>query len=83
MGIKESLIKLGEADSARWQLTLAEGNRFYLDNCRSIKNCDENYIILEVADGCLRITGTDLIIEGYSGRGVIIVGNIHSIVLEE
>lgn len=83
MGIKDSLIRLGEADSARWQLTLTEGSTFYLNNCRCIKNCDENYVILEVADGSLRVTGTDLILEGYGGRGVVITGKIHAVTLEE
>ncbi len=83
MGIKESLIRLGDADSAKWQLTFIEGSTLYLNNCRSIKSCDENYIVLQTAGGCLQLTGTDLVIEGYNGRGVMVSGSIHSITLED
>ena len=83
MGIKESLIKLGDADDRHWQLTLSDSGILHIDNCLNIRNCDENYIILTMYDRHITVTGTELTLESYGGRGVRICGNIHSISAEE
>ncbi len=83
MGIKESLIKLGDADDRHWQITLSDSGILHIDNCLNIKNCDENYIMLRVFNGHITVTGTELSLESYGGRGVKICGSIHSIATEE
>ena len=83
MGIKDDLIKLAEDENSRWRLCIDAGTQLFIDNCRCIKSCDENYITLSVNGGCIRITGTSLTLECYGGRGVTVSGKIHSVTIEE
>lgn len=88
MGIREKLIEIEEQASRKFTVTLtADGlqKNFELrvDNCRSVKNCDDNFVILSVYGMDIRISGTPLVLENFGAGCISVTGKIHSLTFEE
>ncbi len=82
MGIKDTLIRLGEYRGEAQ--TLLFGNReLCAENCRCITECDENVAVLRMEGIDVRVTGTELTLENFGAFGVRLTGKIHSLTLEE
>ncbi len=82
MGIKETLIRLGDytGESA---VTIKGRRELDAENCRCIVACDENLAVLRMRGQDVRVVGTGLTLENYGAYGVKITGEIHSLTLEE
>ena len=89
MGIREKLIEFEENQGRRCTVTLTadcglkNGAELFVENCRHIKNCDDNYIILSVYGMDIRVTGAPLELENFGVGSVKISGKIHSLTFEE
>lgn len=82
MGIKDTLIRLGEYRGEAQ--TLIFGNReLCIENCRCITACDENLAVLRMEGIDIRVTGTELMLENFGAYGVKLTGRIHSLTFEE
>lgn len=83
MGIKRSILELGEAGGMQSVVTLRDGRELYIENCRCVKSCDDNLITVSVRGLDILITGAPLMLESFGSEGVKISGRIHSLTLEE
>lgn len=92
MGIKGSLIALGELPYRHCTVTLYDGTELIADNCSGVVSCtdcreDDGEIVLRLrqADGgrLMRVRGERLLLENMDGDGVKILGKITSISLIE
>lgn len=82
MGIKDTLIRLGEYRGEAQ--TLIFGNReLCIENCRCITACDENLAVLRMEGIDIHVTGTELMLENFGAYGVKLTGRIHSLTFEE
>lgn len=81
------LLNFEEQEGKRCVVTFSAyggGNReLCVENCRCIKNCDDNIIVLGVYGMDIEISGTPLMLENFGVGGVRITGNIHSLVFQE
>ena len=83
MGLKEKLIAFENEAARHCTVTMRDGRELYIENCRCVKECDDNLITLSVYDMDIRITGAPLTLESFGVNGVKISGKIHSLTLEE
>lgn len=89
MGVKEKLIALEEMASRRCTVTLStdgglkNGAELCIDNCRCIKELDDNFIVLSVSGMDIRISGTPLELCNFGVGSVKITGSIHSLTFED
>ena len=87
MGVRNILMNFEEQAGKKCTVTfMSNGGRekeLYIENCRCIKNCDDNYIILGVFGMDIKISGAPLLLENFGVNGVKITGNIHSLSFEE
>ncbi len=83
MSIKDKLISFENEASRHCTVTMHDGRELYVENCRCIKECDDNFITLSVAGADIRVTGAPLTLESFGVNGVKISGKIHSLTLEE
>lgn len=89
MGVREKLIEFEENQSRRCTITLTTENglrgnaELAVENCRCVKNCDDNYIVLSVYGMDIRVTGAPLELENFGVGSVRITGKIHSLSFEE
>lgn len=83
MGVKERLIALENEAARHCTVTMNDGRELYVENCRCVKECGENFITLSVYAMDIRISGTPLVLENFGVNGVKISGKIHSLTLEE
>lgn len=89
MGIREKLIEIEEQASRKCTITLtADGGlqkdtELRVDNCRCVKNCDDNFVILSVYGMDIHISGTPLVLENFGAGSVCVTGKIHSLTFEE
>ena len=89
MGIREKLIEIEEMASRKCTITLTtDGStqkdfELRVDNCRCIKNCDDNFVILSIYGMDIHISGTPLILENFGAGSVCVTGKIHSLTFEE
>lgn len=81
MGLKETLIRLGDCTGAPC-ITLRGNNELCAENCRCITACDENVAVLCMKGQDIRVVGTELTLENFGAYGVKITGKIHSITVE-
>ena len=82
MGIKETLIKLGEMPKEP-HISI-EGNRLLcVEECRCITACDEDLAVLRVKGFDIRVVGSGLVLESYGAFGVRLTGSIHSLTFDE
>ncbi len=89
MGIRESLLEFEEQSQKRCTITLTvdgglrKGAELCVENCRCVKNCDENFVVLSVYGMDIHISGTPLILENFGIGCIKISGKIHSLTFEE
>lgn len=87
MGIRERLIEYEETAGRRFSVTVTadseNGAELIVENCRCVKSCDDNFIVLSVYGMDIRVSGTPLIIENFGIGSIKITGKIHSLTFEE
>lgn len=89
MGVREKLIALEELTARKSTVTvstdggLRNGAEICVENCRCIKELDDNFIVLSVYGMDIRISGTPLCLENFGVGSVKITGLIHSLTFEE
>ncbi|MCM1165008.1 MAG: YabP/YqfC family sporulation protein [Lachnospiraceae bacterium] len=87
MGIRERLIEYEETAGKRFSVTVsAESGRdaeLLVENCRCVKSCDDNFIVLAVCGMDIRVSGMPLVIENFGVGSLRITGKIHSLTFEE
>lgn len=85
MGVREKLIEFEESAGKRCTVTMTAngglngGAELVVDNCRSVKSCDDNFIILSVYGMDIHVSGTPLILENFGIGSIKITGKIHSL----
>ncbi len=89
MGIKQKLISLEEQSWKKSTLTFTVNGtsvnnaELCVENCRCVKSCDENFVVLSVCGMDIQISGTPLILENFGAGSIKINGKIHSLTFEE
>lgn len=89
MGVREKLIEFEENQGKRCTITLTAENgmrgnaELTVENCRCVKNCDDNYIVLSVNGMDIRVTGAPLELNNFGIGSVRIIGKIHSLSFDE
>ena len=89
MGMREKLIAFEELAARKCAITLEtdggikNGAELCIDNCRCIKELDENFIVLSVCGMDIKISGAPLFLQNFGVGGVKITGYIHSLTFEE
>ncbi|MCH5196942.1 MAG: YabP/YqfC family sporulation protein [Oscillospiraceae bacterium] len=80
----EKLIELDELSSRECVITVKlNGNtdnaEIYVENCRKVLSCDNEFITLGVCGADIRVSGTPLTLENFGVGGVKITGKISSL----
>lgn len=89
MGVREKLIALEELAARKCTVTfstdgsLKNGAELCVDNCRCIKQLDDNFIVMSVSGMDIRVSGTPLTLQNFGVGSVKITGQIHSLTFEE
>lgn len=89
MGVREKLIALEELTARKSTVTvstdggLRNGAEICVENCRCIKELDDNFIVLSVYGMDIRVSGAPLCLENFGVGSVKITGFIHSLTFEE
>lgn len=89
MGVRERLIAIEELAARKSTITfsldggLKNGAELCIENCRCVKELDDNFIVLSVCGADIRISGTPLRLENFGVGSVKITGFIHSLTFEE
>lgn len=87
MGLREKLIILEEQAARECTVTIkivgGREREMYVENCKKIVSCDDDFITLGVFGANIRISGVPLILENFGVNGVKISGKIGSVELEE
>lgn len=88
MGVREKLISLEENAARDCTVTFSTSGdlksaELCIENCRCIKELDDNFIVLSVCGYDIRVTGTPLTLENFGVGSVKISGIIHSLTFEE
>lgn len=83
MGIKETLIRLGDIPQLHSQITLRDNTELCAENCRCVSGCDDNLVVLRMEKIQVHITGTELVLDNFGAYGVKVTGRIHSVTMEE
>lgn len=89
MSVRERLIALEELAARKCTVTfsteggLKNGGELCVENCRCIKELDDNFIVLSVYGMDIRVSGTPLILQNFGVGSVKITGVIHSLTFEE
>lgn len=83
MNIKERVTALDDLPHRHSTITIRDGREIYVENCRCVCGCDDNFITLSVYGMKIKVSGTPLILESFGSEGVKISGKIHSLTMEE
>ena len=89
MGVREKLIALEENAARFCTVTfstsggLKSGAELFIENCRCIRELDDNFIVLSVCGYDIRVTGAPLTLQNFGVGSVKITGVIHSLTFEE
>lgn len=89
MSIREKLIEIEEQAQRKCSITITtdgrepENSEIRVENCRCVKSCDENFVILSVCGFDINISGTPLMLENFGVGSVRITGRIHSLTFDE
>ena len=80
----EKLIALEELSARECVITIhlrgnTEQAEIYVENCRKILSCDDEFITLGICGAEVRVSGTPLILENFGVGGVKITGKICSV----
>lgn len=85
MGILyDKLVALDELSTRECVITIrinstSDMSEIYVENCRKVLSCDEEFITLGVCKTDIRISGTPLVLENFGVGGVKITGKISSV----
>lgn len=60
-----------------------KNKELYVENCRCIRSCGDEIIVLGVYGMDIEVTGTPLALENFGVGGVRITGDIHSLIFKE
>lgn len=86
MGVRERLIEYEEMAGRKFSITMTADSgknaELTVENCRSVKSCDDNFIVLSVYGMDIRVSGTPLIIDNFGIGSIKITGKIHSLTFE-
>lgn len=87
MGLRAKLINLEEQAARECTVTIkivgGKEREMYVENCKKIASCDDDFITLGVFGANIRISGVPLVLENFGVNGVKISGKITSVELEE
>lgn len=88
MGVREKLISIEENAARDCTVTFSTSGELNsaelcVENCRCIKELDDNFIVLSVCGYDIRVSGTPLKLENFGVGSVKITGVIHSLSFEE
>lgn len=89
MGIREKLIELEEQASRKCTITittdggLTDSSELRVENCRCVKSCDDNFVVLSVYGMDIEISGAPLVLENFGVGSVRVTGKIHSLTFDE
>lgn len=87
MGVREKLISLEETAARECVVTFStcgdlKSAELCVENCRCIRELDDNFIVLSVCGYDIRVTGAPLTLENFGVGSVKITGIIHSLTFE-
>lgn len=89
MSVREKLIALEELVARKCTISFStdggikNGAELCVENCRCIKELDDNFIVLSVCGMDIRVAGTPLVLQNFGVGSVKITGIIHSLTFEE
>lgn len=80
----DKLVELDEMSSRESVITVklcgkTDGAEIYVENCRKVLSCDNEFITLGVCGADIKISGTPLMLENFGVGGVKITGKIASV----
>ncbi|MGN1340378.1 MAG: YabP/YqfC family sporulation protein [Oscillospiraceae bacterium] len=84
MGIKQSLISLGELPYRHSTVTIRDFGELVAENCTAVVSCTDSReksgeIVLKLRDRLIRVRGCDLRLESFGAYGVRILGSIQAV----
>lgn len=84
MGIKQSLISLGDLPYRHSVITIKDFGELTAENCTAVISCTDSReksgeIVLKLRDRLLRVCGEELQLESFGAYGVRILGEIQSV----
>ncbi len=84
MGIKQSLISLGELPYRHSVITIKDCGELIAENCTAVVSCSDSReksgeIVLQIRDRLMRICGENLQLESFGAYGVRILGEIQAV----
>lgn len=88
MSVRDKLIALEELTARKCTVSfstdggLKNGAELCIENCRCIKELDDNFIVLSVYGMDIRVSGAPLILQNFGVGSVKITGQIHSLTFE-
>lgn len=87
MSLRDKIIGLEEQAARDCTITVQiHGGRereIFVENCRKIISCDDDFITLGIIGALVRVSGVPLILENFGVNGVKISGKITSIEFTE
>lgn len=87
MSLRDKIIGLEEQAARECTITVqihgGKDREIYVENCRKIISCDDDFITLGIFGACVRVSGVPLILENFGVNGVKISGKITSIEFAE
>lgn len=84
MGIRQSLISLGELPYRHSVVTIRDFGELTAENCTAVVSCSDSReksgeIVLKLRDRLLRVRGSELQLESFGAYGVRIVGELQTV----
>lgn len=84
MGIKQSLISLGELPYRHSAVTIRDNEELTAENCTAVISCSDSRekageIVLKLPERLLRVCGENLRLESFGAYGVRILGEIQTV----
>lgn len=87
MSLRDKLIGLEEQASRECTVTMrvcgGRERELFIENCRKIISCDNDFITLGIYGAEIRVSGTPLYLENFGVNGVKITGKICSVEFSE
>ena len=87
MSLRDKIIGLEEQAARDCTITVqihaGKDREIYVENCRKIISCDDDFITLGIFGANIRVSGVPLILENFGVGGVKISGKISSIEFAE
>lgn len=87
MSLRDKIIGLEEQAARDCTITVqihgGKDREIYVENCRKIISCDDDFITLGIFGANIRVSGVPLILENFGVGGVKISGKISSVEFAE